>query len=109
MVTRLQRIGLFGVPLQSKVINKDIDFTLSKLHPKSKKNRWKKKQINELLFAIFVKRWREGGFRKKEGGYFSFSIFCHISVSICLCVREGRCPKIMIKMKSRKNTKKQSE
>ena len=79
---------------------KTFDFTLSKIHPTSKKNRWKKKQINELLFTIFVKRWREGGGFRKEGGvYFSFSIFCHMSVSICLCVREGGCPKIMIKMK----------
>ena len=101
------KITFFHLPKYFKFSPKSsikiFDFTLSKIHPTSKKNRWKKKQINELLFTIFVMRWREGG------GDFSFSIFCHMSVSICLCVREGRCPKIMIKMKSRKNTKKQSE
>ena len=69
---------------------KTFDFTLSKIHPTSKKNRWKKKQINELLlFTIFVKRWREGS-EKREGGIFHFQYFviCQL-VFACVLEKEG--------------------
>ena len=96
--------------IQSKVINKDIWFYPFKNTPYIKEKPLEK-ETNKwvIIYYICKEVERGGGFRKEGGGYFSFSIFCHMSVSICLCVREGRCPKIMIKMKSRKNTKKQSE
>ena len=59
---------------------KIFDFTLSKIHLTSKKNRWKMNQINYLLYLLFLRGGGRGG--GKEGKcFFSFQYFDFCLVS----------------------------
>ena len=85
------KITFFDLPkifkFSQKLSIKIFDFTLLKIHPSSKKNRWKKNKINELFFISKEVEVGDRGGRKEEWGIFNFQYFV-ISVSICLCVRE---------------------
>ena len=85
------KIPFFHLPknfkFSQKLSIKIFDFTLLKIHPSSKKNRWKKNKINELFFISKEVEVGDRGGRKEEWGIFNFQYFV-ISVSICLCVRE---------------------